>query len=390
MLLVEISNPRDFGHPRYIGKYKVERRHSEGGCGIVYLATTPDGKNRVAIKVLKRSVKDPQMAARFRRERRLLAQIEHENIAHSIDSGETKDGRPFVVMEFIDGLSLTEYSDRHRLSINERLELFLQVCAAVEYAHTQGVVHRDLKPANVLVTGDRDRARVVVVDFGLAKCIDVAEQNETTITLQGQVFGTARYMSPEQAGGSAKLDERTDVYSLGALMHELLVGVDNHSGQGLEGLQSVMKVLEAIRSHEPVHPLDQFRALNVHLQKDIARCRRTTPKSMMRALGGDLGSIVIRTLAKRREERYARVQQLALDIRLYLRGNPISSHPRWLLRRLGRRAAEPYDVHQGCADRSPRHPCVSLAGRIEAVPAAGAAREPRGRSSYERVFRANE
>ena len=213
-------------HPERIGSYRILQVLGEGGMGIVYEADQVEPvRRRVALKILKPGMDTKQILARFEAERQALAVMEHPNIAKVLDAGATEGGRPYFAMELVHGVKLTNYCDQHRLPIRRRLELFIDVCHAIQHAHQKGVIHRDLKPSNVLVTERDNNPIPMVIDFGIAKAISQRLTERTLVTQQGQAMGTPAYMSPEQAEMSGlDVDTRTDVYSLGVMLYELLVG----------------------------------------------------------------------------------------------------------------------------------------------------------------------
>src|SRR5438552_8112428 len=211
-----------------IGRYKLLQQIGEGGCGLVYMAEQAEPvRRRVALKVIKPGMNTKSVIARFEAERQALALMDHSNISHVFDAGATESGRPYFVMELVDGVKITDYCDRHSLPINARLNLFAQVCDAVQHAHQQGIIHRDIKQSNILVTAGSDgKATPKVIDFGIAKATGGQQLTDKTIlTAREMLIGTPVYMSPKQAAlTSADVDTRTDIYSLGVLLYELLTG----------------------------------------------------------------------------------------------------------------------------------------------------------------------
>ena len=284
-----------------LGSYQILRRLARGGMGEVYLAGRSDAayEKRVAVKVIRTDVDLAVVLQRFHEERQILARLEHPNIARLLDAGTTPDGRPFFVMEYVDGEPLREYCNARRLGVRPRLELFLSVCGAVQYAHQNLIVHRDLKPGNILVTAD---GVPKLLDFGIAKLLreDTSPAGApATVTVMRLL--TPDYASPEQARGDA-ITTATDVYSLGVLLYELLTGRRPHSGEG----RSAQEVLAAVVEEAPTAP---------------SQVLRSDPRS--RQLAGDLDMIVLMALRKEPERRYASVEQLAEDVRRHLSALPV-------------------------------------------------------------------
>jgi len=209
-----------------IGRYKLLEKIGEGGCGVVYLAEqTEPLRRKVALKIIKLGMDTKVVVARFEAERQALALMDHPNIARVLDAGATETGRPYFVMELVQGRKITQYCDAHRVSIRQRLDLFMQVCRAVQHAHQKGIIHRDLKPSNILVNGNDDATVPKVIDFGIAKATEGRLTDDTVFTELHQFIGTPAYVSPEQADlGSVDIDTRSDIYSLGVLLYELLTG----------------------------------------------------------------------------------------------------------------------------------------------------------------------
>ena len=210
----------------HIGRYKLLEKIGEGGCGIVYMAEqTEPIRRRVALKIIKLGMDTRQVVARFEAERQALALMDHPNIAKVLDAGATETGRPYFVMELVRGIRITDYCDQHNLSTRERLDLFIQVCHAVQHAHQKGIIHRDIKPSNILVTEQDGVPVPKVIDFGIAKATQQPLTDKTVFTAFAQFIGTPAYMSPEQAGlGGTDIDTRSDIYTLGVLLYELLTG----------------------------------------------------------------------------------------------------------------------------------------------------------------------
>ena len=309
------------------GRYRVLRPLGEGGMGTVYLAEQRDAIRRnVALKVVKLGMDTSHVLARFANERQALAMMDHPNIARIFDAGATSKGRPYFVMEYIEGESITQYCDRKRKTVAERLELFLAVCRAVQHAHQKGVIHRDLKPSNVLVMEQDGIPVPKVIDFGIAKATDQWAIEKALLTQFGQMVGTPEYASPEQAEViTGDVDERSDVYSLGALVYELLIGAAPFDAARLRAA-GFSEMLRIIREEE-APPL--WRRLNGMgaAATDVAADRQTDPASLHRLVDGDLTWIALKALEKARERRYASVAELAADVQRHLDHRPVSASP---------------------------------------------------------------
>jgi serine/threonine protein kinase/tetratricopeptide (TPR) repeat protein len=309
------------------GRYHLVRPLGEGGMGTVYLAEQSEPfRRRVALKVVKVGMDTAQVLARFHNERQALAMMDHPNIAQIFDAGATGKGRPYFVMEYIEGEPITQYCDRKRMATGERLALFLAVCRAVQHAHQKGVIHRDLKPSNVLVA-EQDGAPVPkVIDFGIAKATDKWAVENTLLTQFGQIVGTPEYASPEQADTmTGDIDETTDVYSLGVLLYELLIGAVPFDTATLRnaGLAEMLRIIREDEAPSLPRKLTSMGAA----ASDIAARRQTDPASLRRLVDGDLNSITMRALEKTRERRYASVSDLAADIQRHLEDRPVLASP---------------------------------------------------------------
>ena len=319
---------------RHIGPYRLIQRIGAGGMGIVYSAEQTDPvTRRVAIKLIQAEYASRSIIARFESERRVLAMMQHPNIASVLDAGTTETGMPYFVMELVQGEKITDYCDRNELSPDDRLSLFVQTCRAVQHAHQKGIIHRDMKPSNVLVSEHDGKPLVKVIDFGLAKAIhtDETDQNRSLLTQHGQVIGTLAYMSPEQAGlnalGShvADVDTRTDIYSLGVLLYELLTGSTPLSRVDMEK-HALDQVLRVIREVEPPRPSSHL-SDSGNLIAQISRRRSVTPKRLGVLLRGELDWIVMKALEKDLERRYESAADFAADVQRYLNHDVVEARP---------------------------------------------------------------
>ena len=316
-----------------IGPYRTLERLGEGGMGEVWLAEqTHPVQRRVALKVIKSGLDSAQVVARFEAERQALALMDHPAIARVFDAGSTSQGRPYFAMEYVRGKSITTYCDRERLSIAERLELFIQVCDGVQHAHQKGIIHRDLKPSNILVTRQDDRPVPKIIDFGVAKATSQRLTEHTLYTSLGGFVGTPEYMSPEQADpGAAGVDTRTDVYALGVVLYELLTGElpferQRFSSSGLDEIRRI------IREVEPPRPSTKIVPASV----PSATSRRTDVTRLRQRLRGDLDWITLRALEKDQARRYGSASDLAEDIRRHLTDQPVAAGPPSAIYRAGK------------------------------------------------------
>jgi eukaryotic-like serine/threonine-protein kinase len=311
-----------------IGRYHLLERIGEGGFGVVYLAEQHEPiRRRVALKIIKFGMDTAAVIARFEAERQALARMEHPNIATVLDGGTTATGRPYFVMELVRGVPLTEFCDQQQLPPRARLELFVQVCHAVQHAHQKGVVHRDLKPSNILVTMHDDRPVPKVIDFGISKAIDQPLTEKTLFTRFHQFVGTPAYMSPEQTGLSGlDVDTRADIYSLGVLLYELLTGHTPFETGAL--LQSGYdEILRAIREREPPRPSHRVAWLSLEERTTAAQRRRLEAPQLVSRLRGDLDWIVMKCLQKDRQRRYETANGLAMDLARHLGNEPVRARP---------------------------------------------------------------
>jgi non-specific serine/threonine protein kinase/serine/threonine-protein kinase len=315
-----MNPPEDASIPSRIGPYKVLELLGQGGMGEVYLAEqSAPVMRQVAVKVSRPGMDTKAVLARFEAERQALAIMAHPSIATVLDAGTTEDGRPYFVMEYVDGVPLTDYCDRQRLRTDERLRLFIELCGAVQHAHQKGVIHRDLKPSNVLVTVPNGQPVPTVIDFGIAKAMGYKLTELTLHTQQGYPIGTPAYMSPEQAEMTGlDVDTRTDVYTLGVMLYELLVGTVPIDMRDIP--PTALSI--ALRETDPPKPSDRFDTLGDY-QDRIAELRHTDPGSLRSQVRGDLDWIVMKAMEKDRTRRYETVNGLAQDIRRHLKHEPV-------------------------------------------------------------------
>jgi serine/threonine protein kinase/tetratricopeptide (TPR) repeat protein len=311
-----------------IGHYKLLQQIGEGGCGLVYMAEQEEPvRRRVALKVIKLGMDTRQVIARFEAERQALAMMDHPNIARVLDAGATETGRPYFVMELVRGIKITDYCDEHNLSTDERLDLFIQVCHAVQHAHQKGVIHRDLKPSNILVASNDGVPVPKVIDFGIAKATQGRLTDQTLFTALEQFIGTPAYMSPEQAELTMQdVDTRTDIYSLGVLLYELLTGKTPFDAQQLlaSGLDAMRRT---IREQEPVRPSTKLSTMLEGELSTTAKHRHTDAPKLIRLLRGDLDWIVMKCLEKDRARRYETANGLAVEIGRFLGSEPVVARP---------------------------------------------------------------
>jgi serine/threonine protein kinase len=311
-----------------IGRYKLLEKIGEGGCGVVYVAEQEEPlRRRVALKVIKSGMDTKQVIARFDVERQALAIMDHPNVAKVLDAGATDSGRPYFVMELVRGIKITEFCDENKLSTQERLKVFMQVCQAIQHAHQKGIIHRDIKPSNILVTINDGVPVPKVIDFGIAKATQGRLTDQTVYTAFEQFIGTPAYMSPEQAlMTSLDIDTRSDVYSLGVLLYELLTGKPPLDPRELlaAGIDEMRRM---IRETEPARPSACLSRMAADALTTTAKRRRTEAPKLLRLVGGDLDWIVMKCLEKERARRYETANDLAADLQRHLNNEPVVARP---------------------------------------------------------------
>ena len=309
-----------------IGPYKILQQIGEGGFGSVFMAEQEKPVQRkVALKIIKLGMDTRQVVARFEQERQALAMMDHPNIARVYDAGATETGRPYFAMELVKGDPIVEYCDKNNLSIADRLDLFAQVCNAVQHAHTKGIIHRDIKSSNILVSTQDGRPHAKVIDFGIAKATASKLTEKTLFTEHRQLIGTPEYMSPEQAEGSLDIDTRTDVYSLGVVLYELLTGTTPFTGKNLRSA-AYAEIQRMIREDEPPKPSTRLHQ-NAETLAGVAAARRTEPRRLGTIVRGELDWIVMKALEKERARRYETASGLGADVRRFLDGDEVLAAP---------------------------------------------------------------
>ena len=313
----------------HIGPYKLVEQIGEGGMGIVFLAEQERPvRRRVAVKIVKPGMDTRQVIARFENERQAMALMEHANIAKVLDAGATESGRPYFVMELVHGVPITDYCDQCNLTTRERLELFVELCQAVQHAHQKGVIHRDIKPTNVLVVALEDgRPAPKIIDFGVAKALNQRLTEHTLVTSFAQMVGTPLYMSPEQAELSRLgVDTRSDVYSLGVLLYELLTGTTPFDKERLH-TAPYDEVRRIIREEEPPRPSTRISTLAADLATTVATQRRTDRHRLLQTVRAELDWTVMKALEKDRNRRYESVNNFAADIQRFLNDEAVEACP---------------------------------------------------------------
>jgi eukaryotic-like serine/threonine-protein kinase len=306
------------------GAYRIVRLLGEGGMGTVYLAEQDEPVRRqVAVKVLRSGGNTSEVVARFRSEQQTLAMMDHPNITQVYDAGTTDSGLAYIVMEYVVGDTITAYASAHRLSIRERIRLFVQVCRAVQHAHQKGIIHRDIKPSNVIVAETDGEPLCKVIDFGIAKAI-APTPDSARLTATGIALGTPAYMSPEQfLSDGTDVDTRSDIYALGAMLYELLAGVLPFDPAKYPGWAAL---LAQRVSHDPPRPSAQYATLPSDRRALVASERRIDDGMLRTTLTGDLDCVILNALERDRERRYATANAFALDLDAYLANMPVSAH----------------------------------------------------------------
>ena len=318
-----------------IGRYRLLEPIGEGGSSVVYLAEQEEPvQRRVALKIIKLGMDTRGVVARFEAERQVLALMDHPNIAKVLDGGATPTGRPYFVMEWVQGVKITTFCRQERLPTRARLQVLIQVCHAIQHAHQKGIIHRDIKPSNVLVARQEEMVVPKVIDFGIAKAIEHRLPGQTVFTGTGHFIGTPAYTSPEQTGvGGLDIDTRTDVYSLGALLYKLLTGHSPFDPMELARV-GVEEMCRIICLREPATPSRALRALPASELVQLAADQDTEPAKLLRHVAGDLDWIIMKCLEKDPARRYAAVSALAVDLGRFLHDEPVSAGPPGVVYRL--------------------------------------------------------
>jgi serine/threonine protein kinase/Flp pilus assembly protein TadD len=332
---VSPPRPSASGLPKVVGPFQVLELLGEGGMGAVYLAEQKEPVHRrLAVKVIRAELTSPRAEARFDAERQALALLSHPNIARLYQAGTTAEGFPYFAMEYCSGMEVSEYCDQHRLSIEERLNLFITICEAVQHAHRRGIIHRDLKPSNILITEVDGRPEAKIIDFGIAKAVDEPLNKALELT-RDCIVGTPSFMSPEAlrlVPGIDDIDTRTDVYSLGVVMYELLTGMRPFAVSGGD----LVQFLAQMANEEAPRPGERLAASGEATATRVAEARRSEPRALARRLAGDLDWIACKAIARDRDLRYGSPAELAADVRRYLDHKPVEASPPSVRYRVGK------------------------------------------------------
>jgi len=321
-------NPGQNGNiGRQIGNYQLLELIGEGGMGEVYRAEqTHPIRRQVAIKIIKMGMDTAEFTDRFESERQALALMDHPYIAKVFDAGATERGRPFIVMEYVQGVPISRYCNDLKMGLRDRLQLFIHVCEGIQHAHQKAIIHRDIKPSNVLVTSENGDVWPKIIDFGVTKALEQKLTEHTIQTAMGQIMGTPEYMSPEQADlAESHIDTRTDIYLLGELLYILLTGVPPFDPEQLKA-QGLHAMLYQIRSIDPPRPSQRLASLEEGLE-EFAADRGTTGNKLIGAVQGDLDWITMRALEKEQDQRYQTSHALIAEIHRYLNDEPVLAGP---------------------------------------------------------------
>ena len=326
---LHVTVPRTEKPGDTIGRYKLLQQIGEGGCGVVYMAEQAEPvRRRVSLKIIKLGMDTKSVIARFEAERQAVAMMDHPNIAKVFDAGATPTGRPYFVMELVRGLKITDYCDEAKLSTRARLDLFIEVCQAIQHAHQKGIIHRDIKPSNILASANDGVLVPKVIDFGIAKATTGQQLTDKTLfTAFEQFIGTPAYMSPEQAViTNVDIDTRSDIYALGVLLYELLTGKTPFDAQQLLAI-GLDEMRRTIREHEPPRPSTRISTLAQDELGTTAQRRGLEAPKLVSELRGDLDWIVMKALEKDRARRYETANGLAMDIQRHLSNEPVAACP---------------------------------------------------------------